>query len=81
MRNKKLKPLEKQLAEEYGINMEQLREIVDSPADFTKQTIDALNLKEVTEEEFAELKTNFIYKYLGKLHTNFNIIKFKNKKK
>lgn len=49
--------------------------IIESQYAFVKETIDDLALKDITEEEFDKLKTNFIFKYLGKLHTNYNIIK------
>lgn len=80
MRNKKLKPVISKLAKEYNISEEEVKAIVESPYAFTKNTINELQLKNVTEDEFNELKTNFIYKYIGKLHTKFSMVQSQNKR-
>jgi tRNA A37 threonylcarbamoyladenosine dehydratase len=77
MRNKKLIPIIKKLAHENNLTESEIHEIVNSPYQFTSDTIDELKMKDVTEEEFKKLKTNFIYKYIGKLYTNYDAIKHK----
>lgn len=59
---------------------EQVRQIIESQFRFTYEEIRKLNFKDLTDEEIDALKTNFYYKYLGKLYTNsesFNSIKRK----
>lgn len=74
--NKKLQPVIDELVKKYNLSENEVIEIINSPYVFTEKTIGALDLKDVTEEEFGELKTNFIYKYLGKFHTNFPTIAY-----
>lgn len=50
------------------------KEIIESPFLFTKGIIDDINLEGITEDDFNKLKTNFTYKYIGKLHTNYKAI-------
>jgi hypothetical protein len=52
----------------------QIREIVESQFRFTYKTIKAMSLSTMTDEEIDELKTNFYYKYLGKVYTNSEVI-------
>ena len=52
-----------------------INHIVNSPYKFTRQTIAALDVHdEITEEEFEKLKTNFIYRSLGKLYTSYSVL-------
>ena len=52
-----------------------VKEIVESQYAFTKEIIDKIEFeKGMTQEEFNNLKTNFTYRYLGKLHTTFNTV-------
>lgn len=74
--NKKLLPEVTKLAKKYGLREDEVLEIINSPYVFTEKTVNALDLKDVTEEEFNQLKTNFIYKYLGKFHTNYPTIDY-----
>lgn len=49
-----------------------INHIVNSPYKFTRQTIAELDIpEEITEEEFNKLKTNFIYRSIGKLYTSY----------
>ena len=43
----------------------EVRQIIESQFRFTYDTIRSLDL---TEKQIEEIKTNFIYKYLGKLY-------------
>ena len=59
-----------------------INHIVNSPYNFTRQTIVELDVHDdITEDEFNELKTNFIYRSLGKLYTSYHFYnKIKNQK-
>ncbi len=80
----------KKLIHTIGLNNnvvdDEVRLIIESQFRFTYEIIKNLNIKNLTEEEVLNLKTNFYYKYLGKLHTNkfimnsyINKHKYKNK--
>ena len=73
--NKKLKPIYSKLCKEYKLTEEELTAIVSSPYSLTKLIIDGLDLRNITEEEFDKLETNFMYKYIGKLYTNYRVVK------
>lgn len=76
MRNRKLKPVIKKLARKYDLTEDQVNSIIESPYAFTKETLKNLELdKELSREEVSKLKTNFIYKYIGKLYLNINNFK------
>lgn len=53
---------------------EEVREIVESQFRFTYETIRKMSLDTMTIEEINNLKTNFFYKYLGKVHTSGEIV-------
>lgn len=53
----------------------EVKEIVESQFRFTYETIRKMSLDTMTVEEINELKTNFFYKYLGKVHTSGEIVK------
>lgn len=70
---KKINALIHSLGLKYGLQDDVIRKIVNSPYKFTREIIVNLELEEIeTEEQFEELKVNFIYKYLGKLYTTFD---------
>ena len=52
----------------------EVREIVESQFRFTQETIRGLKL---TEENINDVKTNFIFKYLGKIFINEYTFKLK----
>jgi len=58
---------------EHNLQDSIIRKIVNSPFKFTRETIVNLELQDKTEEEFKEIKTNFIYLHIGKLYTSFPI--------
>lgn len=75
IQDKKLDALYHKLSLRFNINKEEIRNIVESPYLFTKEKLKEINVDEIQSETDAELaKTNFMYKYLGKLHTNFKLI-------
>jgi hypothetical protein len=71
----------KQILHRVGLNNnlrdDDVRKIFESQFKFTYDTIRELELKEITEEELDNLKTNFQYKYIGKLFINKEILKKK----
>ena len=76
--DKKLKKLYHKVGLMNNLTDEQVRQIAESPYEFTKEQLDKLELDKIeTEEDFANIKTNFIYKFIGKLHTSFLLIKRK----
>lgn len=74
----------KQILHKVGLNNnlrdDDVRKIFESQFKFTYDTIRQLELKELTEEELDNLKTNFQYKYIGKLFINKENLKKKWKK-
>ena len=64
----------------YNLKDSDVKNILESQFRFTYDKIKELNLSDITEEELNELKTNFQYKYLGKLYINKDILKNKIKR-
>lgn len=58
----------------YHLRDSEIKEIVESQFRFTSEEIKNLNL----EEDIETLKTNFIFKYLGKLYIDKKQLKKKN---
>lgn len=52
----------------------EVKEIIESQFRFTYDTIRSLDL---TEKQIEEIKTNFIYKYLGKFYIDNKTFKIK----
>ena len=75
--------LYKQVAEEMNIPVEVVKEAYLSYWKFIRKTIQELPLKDnLSEEEFAKLKTNFNIVSLGKLSCNYDrYVKLKLKEK
>lgn len=57
-----------------NIRDEEVREIIESQFRFTYETIKKMSLDTMTKEEINGLKTNFFYKYLGKVYTSGDIV-------
>lgn len=53
----------------------EIKKIVESQFRFTYEKIRSLNIEDLTDEELDKLKTNFTYKYLGKIYTSSDIIR------
>lgn len=64
----------------YNLKDSDVKSILESQFRFTYETIKELELSELTDEELEELKTNFQYKYIGKLYINKDILKNKIKR-
>ena len=74
--NKKLKALYHRLGLKYRLSDHIIKEIVESQFEFIYSKISKIDFRSIqTEEEFEKLKTNFIIKYWGKLHSNYNVLK------
>lgn len=67
---------------ENNLRDDDVRKIINSQYKFIKEKITELDLNNVeNEEEFKKLKTNFILKNIGKLHTTFEVVnRIKNQK-
>lgn len=78
---KKLKKLYHSIALKYNMTDEELKELVNSPYEFSREKIRALQLDDVEEEEFNKLKTNFMYRYLGKFYIEYRRILYERRKK
>lgn len=73
--DKTIKSLIHKIGLKYNLQDHIVNKIINSPYKFTRETITNLNINpDITEEEFNELKTNFIYLYIGKLHTNYRVV-------
>lgn len=62
---------------------DEIREIVESQFRFTYEIIKKMDLDNLNKEDIDNLKTNFFYKYLGKIYTSGEIVdkhKYKLKK-
>lgn len=53
---------------------EEVREMVESQFRFMYETIRGMDLDNMTPEEIDKLKTNFFFKYLGKVYTTGEIV-------
>ena len=52
-----------------------ITKIVNSPYKFTKDTITSIDVSSISsEDEFDKLKTNFIYKYIGKIYCTYRVL-------
>lgn len=52
-----------------------IKEIIESQYKFTKETINELGFNEtISKEEFKDIKTNFTFKYIGKLYTRYDLV-------
>lgn len=75
LRDKKLEAIYHRIGLVNNLSKEEVKKIVESPYEFAKEKINELDLKEIKdEEEFNSITTNFLFKYLGKLHTNYRTI-------
>ena len=78
----KLKKLIHRIGLKYNLRDSEIKELVESPYEFTKEAFIKLNFDDIkTEEELKELKTTFLYKSFGKLYISFALINRRNKQK
>ena len=74
-----------ELAEKYGIPLEEVKKIIVAPYDFIRKTTSKLEFPDgLSKEEFDKMKTNFMIPALAKMHASYflynEIQKKKNKK-
>lgn len=77
--NAKIKKLIHSIGLNNNLSDSEVKKIVESQFEFTYNTIINIELEKSQEETLDDIKTNFIYKYLGKLHTNKDVINKYNK--
>ena len=78
----KVKALIHSIGLKYGLTDDKIKQITDSPYLFADGVINDLSFnKPITEEEFNQLKTNFYFKNLGKLHIPFPRLEKRQKNK
>lgn len=72
---KKINDLIHSIGLKYQLSDEVIKEIINSPYLFAYEKIRELEISNITtEEELNEIKTNFYFKGLGKLHIPFSRI-------
>jgi len=70
------------LSIKYNIPVKDIKNIIESPYEFTRETIKELDLKNVvSEDELEKMKTTFRYLNIGSLAVNINTLKKINKDK
>lgn len=57
-----------ELAKEYKLPFSIVDQIFNSQFKFARETIEAIDIKGVSKEELKNIKTNFNFKYIGKLY-------------
>lgn len=76
----KIRALIHRIGLKYNLQDKVINKIINSPYQFTRETIKNLEFENIeSEEDFNRLKTNFIYLYIGKLYTTYERY-IKNKK-
>ena len=78
---KKVDLLIHNLAEKYGLPRELIKQIVESPYEFSAEVIQELDMDGLTEEQVNNLKTNFIYTGFAKLYLSPGAVKKKFRRK
>jgi hypothetical protein len=72
----------KELAEEYGIDVNIIKQMVSAPYDFIQSKTRELNFKDnLTREEFDSVKKNFNIPGIGKLYASYFLYEQIQKKK
>lgn len=72
---KKIKDLIHSIGLLNNLTDNQVKEIVESQFRFAYEQIRKVSYTTLTEEEIDNLKTNFYFKYIGKIYTDSMIIK------
>lgn len=74
--NDKVKSLMHKIGLKHNLQDSVINKIVNSPYRFTREVIVNMGLESINnEEDFNKLKTNFMFMYIGKLYTTYNIYK------
>jgi len=77
--DKRQRNIVKALALKYGVEIDQVTQIIESPFKFIRKTISSVDVPNIkTEEEFLEKCKNFNIPYIGKMYANvYSFKKFK----
>lgn len=75
-----MKAILEDIAKEFGLTVKEVEAVFESQWDFIAETIVDLDLMDITEEEFEDVKTNFNVPALGKIFTTFKKVKHVNDK-
>ncbi len=73
--DKKIKDLMHSLGLNHYLVDSEIKKIVESQFRFAYEKIRSISFEDLTEEQLEKLKTNFTYKYLGKIYTSPEIIR------
>lgn len=74
--NKKIKAIYHKVGLDNRLPDKVVQQIIESQYEFIKERITEINFNSINDEkEFNQTKSNFILKYLGKLHTNYATLK------
>lgn len=76
-----LKEKFEEIAKKHGMQLSEISNIFESQFSFMRETIKALELEDLSEEEFNKLKTNFNIPNIGKLYTNYKVLTYIKKQK
>lgn len=64
----------KELSRETGIPESIVQKVFESQFKMARETIKNIDMVNMAEEEFNNTKTNFNWKYIGKLYTKYSTI-------
>lgn len=64
----------RKLSLKYKLSETVIKEICHSQFEFASQTINKMNLKELSDNEIKELKTNFRFRGLGSLYVSDKLL-------
>lgn len=60
----------------YNLTDETIKQLVESPYEFTAEKLQGIHFDDIeTEEQFNALKTTFMYKTFGRLYISFPMLK------
>jgi hypothetical protein len=72
----------REIAEKYGVTIDEMKKLISSPYEFIDKKTRALEFEDgLTKEEFNKIKTNFNIPALGKLYVSYYMYSEIQKKK
>lgn len=76
MENKKIKDLRHSIGLKYNMTDETIKQLVDSPFEFTKKILNEIDFSKInSEEDFEKLKKVFYHKKLGRIYISKKSLK------
>lgn len=80
VQTKKLKDLYHKVGLMNNLNGDMIKKIHESQFEFAKQETDRIDISKIEDKGvFNELKTNFLFKFLGKLYADWRLVEMKQK--